>query len=66
MDATEMRTLSVEELGGRVGQWEEDLFRARCDKKIGQLADTSQVVVLRRQIARAKTVINEIERNAAE
>ena len=65
MNATEMRQLAAEELSGRVSQWQQELFRMRCSQVIGQGTDTSKISTMRRQIARAKTIINEMQRNAA-
>jgi len=65
MTATEMRQLNPVELNARVGEWQEELFRMRCNQSIGQTTNTSTIGTMRRQIARAKTIINEMERNAA-
>lgn len=59
MKPTEMRTLSADELAGKVTAWEEELFRARCEKVVGQLTATHTIVDLRRNIARAKTILTE-------
>jgi large subunit ribosomal protein L29 len=59
MDATEMRTLSREDLAGKLSGWEEELFRARCNKAVGQLTQSHTIRALRRTIARAKTLLNE-------
>ncbi len=59
MKPTEMRTLSADELAGKVAAWEEDLFRARCEKVVGQLTATHTIPDLRRSIARAKTILHE-------
>ncbi|HKI97135.1 MAG TPA: 50S ribosomal protein L29 [bacterium] len=65
MKPTEMRQLSVEELGGRVTAWQEELFRMRCSQAIGQTTNSSAIRAMRRQIACAKTIINEIQAHAA-
>ena len=65
MNAIEMRQLNAEELKGRISEWQEELFRMRCNQSIGQTTNTSAIGTMRRQIARAKTIINEMERNAA-
>ena len=65
MTATEMRQLNPVELNARVGEWQEELFRMRCNQSIGQTTNTSTIGTMRRQIARAKTIINEMERNVA-
>lgn len=59
MKATELRTLSADELATKVAAWEEDLFRARCEKTVGQLTATHTIPDLRRNIARAKTILSE-------
>ncbi len=66
MKKNEMRQLSTEELEARVGEWREDLYRAQCNKTIGQATNPMQIRTMRRQIARAKTIISEINRTAAE
>ena len=66
MKSEEMRGLNAAELTGRVTAWEEELFRARCDKVIGQMTDTSMIPQIRKRIARANTIINEMNRNDAE
>ena len=59
MKATEMRILSADELAGKVTAWEEELFRARCEKVVGQLTATHAIPDLRRRIARGKTILTE-------
>lgn len=66
MKTNEMRQLSSEELGGRVDEWQESLFRDRCALVLGQVTDTTKLRLMRRQIARAKTIINEMKRDAAQ
>lgn len=65
MKAAEMRNLSREDLTGKLTGWEEELFRARCNLAVGQFTQTHQIQVLRKTIARAKTLLNEMSRNAA-
>ena len=65
MKAHEMRSLADEELASRLVGWEEEYFRARCNRSVGQLQDTSQVRKLRRDIARGKTILSEKSRNGA-
>lgn len=65
MKATEMRQFSTEELDARVATWEEELFRDRCSQVLGQITDTTKLRLMRRQIARARTIINELKRDAA-
>jgi large subunit ribosomal protein L29 len=65
MTPAEMRQLNTIELAARVTEWQEELFRMRCNQAIGQTTNTSHIGSMRRQIARAKTIINEMQRNAA-
>ena len=65
MNSTEMRQLTTDDLGGRVTEWQEELFRMRCNQAIGQTADAIRIRSVRRDIARAKTIINEMQRHAA-
>lgn len=59
MKAHEMRSLAGEELTSRITTWEEEYFRARCDKAVGQLQNPNQLRNLRRDIARGKTISHE-------
>jgi len=65
MKAADMRALSREELAGKLAGWEDELFRARCNLAVGQLTQTHQIGVLRKIVARAKTLLNEKSRDAA-
>lgn len=59
MKASELRQLSKEDLKAKIVSLEENLFRLRCNKSIGQLEDTSALKIASKDIARAKTVLNE-------
>lgn len=61
MKSTEMRALGVEEMLSRVGEWEEQVFRYRCELKTGQLENTNLIRRTRQDIARAKTIMREKE-----
>lgn len=63
MKINEFRQLSEEDLKGKILTLEENLFRLRCNKTIGQLEDTSVIKNARKDIARAKTVLNESKRS---
>jgi large subunit ribosomal protein L29 len=62
MEASELRSFSVEELRGRIRQWKEELFRARFKSESSEAKDTSIFFKLRKDIARAMTVLNEKNR----
>lgn len=63
MKASDFRLLTEEELINKIKVSEENLFRLRCNKAVGQLEDTSAIKFARKDIARAKTVLNEKIRN---
>lgn len=65
MKTEELRALSPEDINGKILTWEDELFRARCSKAVGQLGDTNVLPAKRRDIARAKTILNEKKTNAA-
>ena len=62
MEVSELRTLSAEELKGKVKNWRDELFRTRFKVQSSETRDTSTVKKLRREIARALTVLTEKER----
>ena len=59
MKTTEIRDLSNEEIKKKIDGWEEELFNLRFQAKMGQLANPLQLRMVRRDIARAKTILNE-------
>lgn len=56
---TEFRDLGVEELAQRAKDLDDQLFRLRLQKSIGQLEAANKVRALRRDLARVKTVLRE-------
>lgn len=61
MKAAEMRRLSLEELGQRLDDSADDLFRMKFQLISGQLQNTIRIKGTRREIARIKTIIKERE-----
>lgn len=59
MKTKEIRELSREEVEKKIDGWEEELFNLRFQAKMGQLANPLQLRLVRRDIARAKTILNE-------
>ncbi len=59
MKAVDFRQLSKQDLMAKVVALEENYFRLRCNKTIGQLEDSSVITKSRREIARAKTILTE-------
>lgn len=59
MEAKELRNCTADELHGRIKQWKEDLFRARFKGQTAEAKDTSVYRKLKKDIARAFTVLND-------
>ena len=59
MKPAEVRELSTDELRGREKELDDQLFRLRIQKSMGQLEAPAKVVALRRDLARIKTVLRE-------
>ena len=59
MKAAEVRELSTDELRGREKDLDDQLFRLRMQKSMGQLEAPAKVVTLRRDLARIKTILRE-------
>ena len=57
VSARDMRQRTDEELRALVRQLEEEYFKYRVDKAVGALTDTSVLKKVRRDIARAKTIL---------
>ncbi len=55
----ELRNLSAQELGERMLGTEEELMKLRFRHASGQLEQTAQLKVLRRKVARIKTLLAE-------
>jgi large subunit ribosomal protein L29 len=59
MKATELRTLGVDELGVRERELTDQIFRMRIQKSMGQLEAPEKIKVVRRDLARIKTVLRQ-------
>ena len=59
MKAMEVRELTVDELRARVKDLDDQIFRLRIQKSMGQLEAPAKVVTLRRDLARIKTILRE-------
>lgn len=59
MKACDIRQLGVDELRGKVRQWEDEAFRNRFKAQAAETKDTSLMRKTRRNIARAKTILGE-------
>ncbi len=66
MKAKEIRKLSNEEILAKLMDAREELMKLRFQKVSGQLTDTSRIKMLRHDIARMETILNERARAAAQ
>ena len=64
MQAQELRTKSVEELNEELVALRREQFNLRMQQATGELAQHTQHGRVRRDIARVKTVLNELRRAA--
>src|SRR5918997_6133128 len=55
--AAEMRELTVDDLRAREKELDDQLFRLRIQKSMGQLEAPAKVVTMRRDLARIKTIL---------
>ena len=65
MKPGEVRELSVDELQQREKDLDDQLFRLRIQKSMGQLEAPAKVRELRRDLARVKTILREKEQAQA-
>jgi len=64
--ADEFRAKSADELSAELGKLKKEQFNLRFQRANGQLERTSRVRVVRRDIARIQTIMNEQRRKAAQ
>jgi large subunit ribosomal protein L29 len=60
----EIRELSVDDLRARVKELDDQLFRLRLQKSMGQLEAPAKVRDVRKDLARMKTILREKEQTA--
>jgi large subunit ribosomal protein L29 len=61
MKVTEIRDLAVDELRQREHDMDDQMFRLRIQKSMGQVEAAQKLKALRRDLARIKTVLREKE-----
>ena len=66
MNVTEIRELTVDDLRARATDLDDQIFRLRIQKSMGQLEAPGKVREVRRDLARLKTILREKELQAAE
>ena len=59
MNATELRTKSIDELKEELINLRQEQFNLRMQRGAGQLANPSRFGIVRKEIARIKTVLTE-------
>jgi len=64
MKAKEIRELSEEEIRRKVDNLEEEFFNLRFQARMGQITNALQLRYIKRDIARAKTILGEKKRAA--
>jgi len=62
MKATEIRNLSVDELNAKLADLKAELFNLRFQHAINQLENPQRMKAVKRDIARIKTVVREMEK----
>jgi large subunit ribosomal protein L29 len=65
MNVAEIRELSVDVLRDREKELDDQLFRLRIQKSMGQLEAPAKVREVRRDLARVKTILREKEQAQA-
>ena len=61
MDIQELRGMEPEEVAGKVHQLKEELFHLRCQLALGRIENPMRIRQVRRDVARARTVLHEKE-----
>jgi large subunit ribosomal protein L29 len=59
MKSSEIRALNPEEVKTRLADAREELMKLRFQQVTGQLTDSSRLRIIRRDIARMETILNE-------
>jgi len=66
MKAKELRDLSAEELNEKEQELGRELFNLRFQKATGQLGNTAMLGKTKKDLARVKTVLNELQISSGE
>lgn len=64
MDIQELRVMELEEVIGKVHQLKEELFHLRCQLALGRIENPMRIRQVRRDVARARTILREKELGA--
>ena len=63
MKASEIRKMSAEELDKQLLELKDELFKLRFQQAINQLDNPTRIAAVKKDIARVKTLLREIELN---
>ena len=66
MKASEIRNLSPKELDAKLLELKDELFKLRFQQAINQLENPMRINAVKKDIARVKTVIRDIELHGSE
>ena len=66
MKASELRKLSAKELDAKLLELKDELFKLRFQQAINQLENPMRISAVKKDIARVKTVIRDIELHGSE
>lgn len=66
MKASEIRKLSAKELDAKLLELKDELFKLRFQQAINQLDNPMRINAVKKDIARVKTVIRDIELHGAQ
>ncbi|MGN0538850.1 MAG: 50S ribosomal protein L29 [Candidatus Fimenecus sp.] len=66
MKASEIRKLSPKELDAKLLELKDELFKLRFQEAINQLENPMRISAVKKDIARVKTVIRDIELHGSE
>ncbi len=61
MDIQELRGMEPEEVVGKIHELKEELFHLRCQLALGRIENPMRIRQVRREVARARTVLREKE-----
>ncbi len=64
MKASEIREMSLDELRAKEAELNKELFNLRMRHSTGQLENPLKIRLVRRDIARVKTILREMERGS--
>lgn len=64
MDASELRTMTPDQLREQLVQLKKEAFNLRFQRATGQLESPARMRSVRRDVARVRTVLNEMSRTA--